>query len=208
MTRADVKTRVLKNLNDAGATYYTGADLEDAIQDAYDDIVALSQCNFASITLNWPANTTYFFLESLGATDYISTVAIYNHNTKRFLDDSVNLRQFDGIRDDWEIWNGQPEFWTPHTFESVAIAPRLATATGQYTVYYIKRAPVLAQDSDSFIFSKFADDLVETYVTADLLEQAEEFTKAALFWKPYFEGVLAYKQECQNLARTDLILHV
>lgn len=208
MTRGTVKEKVLKNLNDAGATYYTGADLEDSIQDAYDDIIALSLCNFASITLSWPANSTYFFLESLGATDYISTVAVYNHNTKRFLDDSVNLRQFDGIRDDWEIWNGQPEFWAPHTFESIVIVPRLASAVGQYTLYYIKRAPVMTQDTDAFIFSKFAEDLVEKYVTADLLEQAEEFVKAGLFWTPYFEGVLAFKRECQNLARTDLILHV
>lgn len=208
MTRQQVKEAVLKNLHDAGATYYTADDLNDAIQDAYDDIVALSQCIISSVTLNWPAETTYYFFESLGATDFLSVLAIYNHNTKRFLDDSVSLRQFDSIRDDWEIWNGQPEYWAPHTFESVAIVPRHVTAIGQYTLYYTKKAPVMSQDTDVFNFTRYAEDLVELYVTADLLEQAEEFIKAQDYWKNYFDGIIAYKAQCKNIARSALVLHV
>lgn len=208
MTRAIVKERVLKNLNDAGAVYFTADDLNDSIQDAYDDIAALSQCLVASVTLSWLANETYYYFESLGATDFLSVLAIYNHNTKRFLDDSISLTQFDRIRDDWEIWNGQPEYWAPHTFASAAIVPRLAAATGQYTLYYSKQAPVMTLDTDSFVFTKLAEDLVEHYVTADMLEQAEEFVKASTYWKDYFEGVLTYKAQCKNIAKADLILHV
>lgn len=208
MTRQQVKEAVLKNLNDAGAVYYTADDLNDSIQDAYDDIVALSQCLISSITLNWQSNQTYYFFESLGATDFLAVLAVFNHNTNRFLDDSISLTQFDRIRDDWEIWGGQPEYWAPHSFESAAIIPRLVVATGQYTLYYTKRAPAMSQDADAFLFTRLAEDLVEQYVTADLLEQAEEFIKAGIFWKVYFEGIIAYKEQCKNIAKADLILHV
>lgn len=208
MLQSEVKEAVLKNLNDAGATFFTHNDLSDSIQDAYDDIVALSQCLVASIQLSWQSELTYYFFETLGATNYLHTLAVFNHNTNRFLSDNLSLRDMDKLRLDWETWNGQPEMWCPHTFESVAIVPRPLIATGQYTLYYAKKAPALANDASVFLFTKHADDLVEHYVTADLLEQAEEFTKAAPFWKSYFDGVISYKAQCHNIAKSDLMMRI
>ena len=208
MTREELKEKVLKNLNNAGLSYYTTNDLNDAIQDGYDDIVALSQCLVGSIQLNWQGDLTYYFFKSLGATDYLRPVAIFNHTTKLFLGDNLSLRDFDKLRDDWETWNAEPQYWAPHSFESVAIVPKPLVASGQYTLYYIKEAPVIASDVTAFLFSKFADDLIEAYVTADLLEQAEEFTKATNYWKDYFDGLRDYKIQCSNLAKADLLLHL
>lgn len=208
MNRIVAKEAILKNLNDAGATFFTSDDLNDSIQDAYDDIVALSQCLVSSVQLNWQNELTYYYFKNLAVTDYLHTIAIFNHNTNRFLCDNASLREMDKFRDDWEIWNGQPEYWIPHTFESVAIVPRPLIATGQFTLYYAKKAPVITLDATDFLFTKHANDLIEEYVTADLLEQAEEFMKAAPFWKSYFEGVIAFKAQCHNIAKADLMLRI
>src|ERR1700757_560579 len=111
-TRGQLKTSSRTNLNDLGVTFWSETDLNDSFQDAYDDVVCLSQCIIKSVTLNWISNLVYYDpVVDCGVTDYLAPVAIFNNMTNLWLRDDLNLRDMDRLRRDWECWQGTPQFW-------------------------------------------------------------------------------------------------
>jgi hypothetical protein len=51
-------------------------------------------------------------------------------------------------------------------------------------------------------------NLFEYFATADLLESAEEPTKAQIWWAKYFENRESYKERCRDNARADLLQRI
>ncbi len=204
MTRLELKTKIRENLNDAGVTFYSEDDLNDSIQDGYDDISVVSGCIQKSGTLTLLDNTTYY--DMLAAfSDFFALVAAYNNNTNRWIDFDA-LKQFDNVRIDWEIWAGsQPLFGAISNFRYVAFVPRLTTAFGNATIWYRALAPTLTSDSDEFLIHLDKQELLEWYVTADMLDQQQEYIKADSYWANYFEHLLKYKSRIDKLAMSDYL---
>ena len=97
-TRGQIKNTVRVNLDDLGVTFFSEDDLNDSLQDAYDDIVCLSRCIVKRVEINWIENLSYYdFAGELGITDYLATVAIFNQVTNRWLRDDLTVRDFDRI---------------------------------------------------------------------------------------------------------------
>lgn len=207
MTRKEIRDLVRINLADAGITYYSDAEINASIQDAYNEICAKSQCLVKSSTRNWAAANYYDFLTD-GVTDYLGCIAIFNNVTNQWLRDDLSLRDFDRLRKDWELWTGQPQYWAPHSIKYTAIAPKLATAAGTFILWYWATAPTLSGDSDTPSIATDVHDLFEQYCTGDLLETAEEAVKASVFWSQYDAGILEYKERCHNLAKAELLLRI
>lgn len=230
MTRSQLKDDLRINLADVGITFFSEEDLEDSIQDAYDDIVSLTQCIQKNVTLSWIPNLVYYNFKSLLA-DYLGTTAIFNTQTNMFLRDDLNLRNLDQLRRDWEMWVGAPQYWVSSDPDNIVIVPHYigsftngaffsgafssaffingATASvGTYKLFYWATAPVLSADSDSFLLAADFEDLLEFYVTGDMLEQAEEFTKASEYWDKYYNGVTAYKDRVKRVNKSDLLLRI
>lgn len=206
MTRLQLTERLALNLNDQDMTFWTDDDINASIQDAYDDVVGNSQCLINSGTVNFVSDRTYYRWTEMGiATDVLATIAIFNNNNNIFIEDSLSLRDMDRFRSDWEIWNGNPQYWFPVCFDCIGLAPKYLIATGNFTHYYWKRAVGLTSDSDVFDVSRNALQLLEHYSTADLLEQAEEYTKAARWWEPYFLELEKMKMQSMNLARANFM---
>lgn len=210
MTRLQVRTNIRSNLQDFGITYYDDQSINDAIQDAYNEVASKCFCIVNSVTVNQIANNPYYdFQNQCGVTDYIGTIAIYNLNTMFWLRDDVSLRDYDRLRRDWERWTGAPQFWTPHSLQYVAITPNLAQTSGeQFTLWYWGQAPTLQFDTDTFLIASDMQNLLEWYGTADKLEDAQETAKAAPFWQMYEEDKMKYRARCLELARADLLLRV
>lgn len=208
MTRGDSKTIIVKNLENAGSVFYSDPELNDSIQDAYDDIALLTQFNVKSTTISQAAKNYYDFKNQHSISDYLSTIAIFNSLSNFWLRDDLAYRQLDRIRRDWENWRGNSAFWTPVNYQWVAIAPFNEVPTGNFTLKYAAIAPTLTADTDTYLIAADMADLIEYYVTADMLETAEEFTKAGVYWKLYFEHIAAYKERCHNIARADLQLRI
>jgi hypothetical protein len=207
MIFSDLKSNVRKNLDDLGISFYNADDLNDAITDAYNDIVTRTQCIIKkSAGLSWIANLSYIdFKVDYGITDFMAVTAIFNNNTNMFLDDNLSLKQFNLIRQDWEINTGQPTNWAPHSFNRIAIFPRLASATGTFDLYYWALAPTIV-DSDTPLVATDKQMMFEEYGTADLLEQAEEYAKALIFWNNYFANIEQYMERVKKLSKADLML--
>src|SRR5690348_12678 len=130
-TRGQIKADIQANLVDLSINYYSDDDLNQSIQDAYDDIAVISQCIQKKATLTWQSAKSYYNFKALGVTDYLGTIAIFNNVTNLFLFDHLSLRDFDRLRRDWEMWNGAPQFWAPSDFVNVAICAKyIANGSG------------------------------------------------------------------------------
>lgn len=209
-TRLQLREILQVNLAEAGLNtgYYSDSELNDSIQDAYNEVVAKSYCLVKSTTLNFVANTNYYDFISLGVSDFMGTIAIFNNLTNWWLRDDLTLRDADRIRRDWETWYGSAQFWTPHSLKYTIILPKQLIAIGTFKLIYWAMAPTLASDSDTFLIADDANTLLEQYCTADMLETAEEPSKAMTWWTHYFNSLEQYKARCRNQAGADLLLRV
>jgi hypothetical protein len=208
-TRVQLRLNVRANLSDSGITFYDDNSINNALQDAYNEVAAKARCITKSATVNQVANANYYDFISLGVTDYLGTTAIFNLDTNFWLRDDVSLRDFDRLRRDWEMWNGSCQFWAPHSLQYIAVAPVLPLIVAeQFTLLYWAAAPTLTSDSSVPLVSTDMQPLLEYYATADLLESAEEMTKAQPYWESYRKDLPKYKKRCVQLAAADLLLRV
>jgi hypothetical protein len=210
VTRAEIRDTIRENLDDAGVTFYTDVEMNSSIQDCYNEVCAKTLCLAKTASgLSWQNSKNYYDpIVDLAVADYIGTIGVFNNNTKFWLFDNVTMRDFDRIRRDWELWNGQPEFWSTHSLQRFCVVPKMLAATGTFDLRYYAKAPVMTTDSDVPLIATDMHDLFEFYCTGDLLESADEITKAASWWSDYTEHIEVYKQRVHNLAKTDLLLRV
>lgn len=208
MTRGQLKTILLSNLNDVGVTF-DDVSLNASIQMAYNEVVIRSKCIIKSASVLQVANSPYYDFVALGMTDYLGLIGIFNVATQFWLRDDISLRDFDRLRRNWELWTGAPQFWAPHSLQYTAIAPNEAMVVDQhFTIWYWAIAPTLTSDSDSFLIATDKQNLLENYGTADLLEDAKEWVKATDYMLTYEEDLEEYRQRCVKLAKADLLQRV
>jgi len=204
---AELKTDVRANLDDAGVTFYSEADLTESFEDAYSDIFFFTRCLIKKVTLPFINRTAYDF-KLLGVEDFMCVIAIFNNNTNRWLLDNVTYRDLDAIRSDWELWTGQPAIWCPVNFDLNVIAPYMPDPTGTFDLYYAAKAPDITDDTVTPLVASDCQDLFEQYVSCDMLESAEEFGKAIEYFKMYNEELDDYLERVRNLAKRDLLLRI
>jgi hypothetical protein len=204
MIFSTIKDNIRVNLNDAGITFFSADDINDSVQDAYDDIAFQTHCIVKKTSLDF--ETRPYQAISTQISDYLTTLAIFNKNNNRWLLDCLTVRDFDKIRVDWELWTGTPLFWAAASFQLNVILPSYATVpSSQMDVYYAAQAPTVV-DADSPLVAVDYQDLFEFYSTADLLEQNEEYVKASPYWELYMSKIPDYRDRVKRLAKRDLLL--
>lgn len=206
--RGQLASIVRANLADSAITYYSDADINDQLQDCYNEIASKSYNIVKTAMLNWQSDLVYYDFISLGVTDYLGAIAIFNIATNQWLRDDVSLRDFDRLRRDWELWNGMPQLWAPHSLKYIAIAPHLLAATGQFKLVYWAKAPTFNLNTDVPLVATDVQTMFWNYATADLLESAEEFNKATVFWQAYYQDREEYKMRCKRLCNAELLLRL
>jgi len=208
-TRGEIKADIQDNLSDLNLNFFSDDDLNTSVQDAYTDVSILTQCIQAQSTQNWVSGLVYYNFVSLGVSDYLGAIAIFNNVTNLWLRDDLSLKDFDHIRRDWEKWNGTPQFWAPSDPLNIAIAANYTGANlGSFILYYWGVAPTLASDASTFEIATDMQKLLTNYATADLLEQAQEFGKAAEFWTDYYTQIDTYADRVKRNTKSDLLLRV
>ena len=206
-TRGDIKANLQANLVELGINWYSDEDMNNSIQDAYDDLTILTQCIQQMQTINFTSDLCYYnFYDSIS--DYLGAIAIFNNNTNQWLRDDLSLKDFDRIRRDWEKWIGTPIFWAPSDPKRIAMAPKYKVATGNFNLYYWVSAPLLVADTDQFLIASDKTTAILQYATADLLEQAQEFNKAQTFWAQYYPNVADYADRVKRNCKADLLLRL
>lgn len=202
MDRDDIAARVRFNLNDAGITWYSADDINDSIQDGYDEVVALTRCKESSGNVTFVSGLTYYKIDDT-LTDYLHPIGIYNNNNDRWLD-HVPLKLFVSLDEKWEIATGEPTHFNVVDFRYIALFPRPATASSNMTIFYKASADTLGASTTPSIPTSH-QLILEQYATMDLLEQAEEYTKASLWMTDYKSQRDALKKHMASRQLPDII---
>lgn len=184
MTRDEIVAKVSGNLNDFGY-FYQPIDFTDSIQDAYDEIVSLTTCLPKATTIAATANKSYYDLPAL-ISDFVALRGIFNHRIKRWLIPKTP-RWLDTQRIDWELQNGEPEYFAVFNYRYVGIYPRVLTSSGNLWIFYYGKANTLTGSDSPNLPASAGDDAIEAYGTADLFEQAEEWVKAQEYYEMYLK---------------------
>jgi len=185
MTQSQLVERIRTNLNDAGI-FYSNDDLNNSIQDGHDEIVAISGTIDKGASLTFTPNLSYYDLRT-SISDFTALVAIYNSVTKRYMI-PVSTRILDGMRDNWEIAIGTPEYFVPLSWRHMVIFRKPSTTYGSMYVFYKASSPTLTSASNLSIPNEF-QRVLEEYSTGDLLEQALEIVKAQVYFQKYIQGI-------------------
>ena len=200
MTRGQAKNTVKINLDNHN--YFSEADLNDSLQDGYDEIATATGCIESVFELNLIPNQIYYNLAQI-VPNYFHTVRIFSPLLKDWLEET-DSRRLDKIRKDWELWVDNPCYWIPTSYERIAIVPAARDAQ-KLVVFYKSMAPVMVTDAGNFNVPMEGRFLPENFSTADLLEQAQEYVKANHFFKAY-QNELKKTLKLMNRALPDQVV--
>ena len=184
MIVTDIKGRIRTNLDDAGITFYSEADVTDSLQETYNEVVAVTQPMECVREISFVSQQVYYNLQEL-IPDYLRPLAIFNKNINRFLA-FKDLSYVQNERIDWELATGEPRVFILLDYRYIALFPRLETASGSMEVFYKAKANTL-RDTSVPVVPDGNTIILEEGATGDLLEQKEEFTKAQMYFSNYFE---------------------
>lgn len=201
---SEIKSNIQLNIGSINNTFWTDEDIEASMQDGYDDISILTRCVVKRISFAAGGPSPYVDIRvNDGVQDFLAVIAIWDITNQAWLDDSVTIRDFDKMRDDWELWKGTPRWWAAVNFQYFAIVPT-PIPSAAFDLFYWSTAPRI--DFGQFpLLPKDLHKLVEYYSTPDLLEQAEEYTKANEYWKLYYALIESCADRFKNIARADLM---
>lgn len=203
MTRDQIAQKIRRDLNDLGVTYYNATDINDSIQDGYDEVAVYCECIERSAILNFKDNTTYYDMSVL-LPDYYRTVRIYSYLTKRFLHVNLERENFAGSWD-WEVNQGTHYDFLIKGPKYIGISLRKTNAEGNFKIWYKAQANVLGPSDVPRIDNKF-QLMLENYGIADLLEQNQEYTKANTYWTQYNKQLEDYRHKIQLLSQSDRLI--
>ena len=188
MTLAELRAEVWEHLSTtAGAqTFWTDADIDQAINEGYAEMSDASEWNELVITLPLLAGRPYYDLRTICDRPVLSVKAIWNPGTHRWLLpakaddlDRINLR--------WEIVNGQPLTYFLRGLFWLGLYPKIASEVGSVQAKISVQPDPLVEDGDSPGFPEpFHHGLVD-YAVSDLWMQDAEATKGLTHWKDYVE---------------------
>ncbi len=184
-TRLDVKNDISAHLNDA--VFYTDTDLNESIQDGYNESVLLTRAIEKRYTLNLIANLVYYKLTTY-MTDLYSVTQIFLQEHRRWLIPKSQNWLDRHYKENWELAIGSPIYFTIVNYERIGICPHPAAAAGSLDIYYKASAPTMTSDTNVFDIPN-ADHVMQKYVITDLLAQAQEFTKASGYYKKYIDQI-------------------
>jgi len=198
MTRSEVKTRVRANLDDLAVTFFTATDIEDSVADAYYWSSIFANTIEKTQNISFQKDCPYYNLQLI-LPDHFAVTGVYDFARDRFLPYKSRLELI-FLRSNYEMWPGPPEYFFIHSQnylfigpQPIGIASAIQTTNRDLKIFY--RAFDDAVDSDNGLYRLplQGEDCIEFYATADLLEQAQEWSKAQYFWDKFHSQLITSK---------------
>ena len=202
MTRDQAATRIRQNLDDLGVTFYSLSDINESIQDAYDEVVVYCGCLDSEVEINFANNLTYYDIRTL-VPNFYRVSKIWHPGINGFYGLSNDRNEL-SYRNNWELSSNVSREALVAGPNRIGMVGRSANATGFFRLFYKTTAPVLSANTVILINEGYIR-LIELYGTADLLEQNEEFTKASKLWEEYEVMLSKYKQKVDLLSKSDRV---
>lgn len=191
MTHTELTEKLKYDLDDLGMDFFTTEDLNNAILNALNKYTLLNgTCElFRNFSLQ-PNIPYYDFYNTFPG--YFCVAEAYSKSAKQYLAfrTPVQLMQ---IREDYELWKGSPQFITVVDFRRVGFFPVSTSPVELVLKLKLSESPVINPPGDLYI-PAHGEDLVLNFAKQELLEHAEEITKAANVYNQSVEELKGNKR--------------
>lgn len=205
MNLAELRTATMELIdeNEAAPKYWQLADVDKALNIAYDEMTDAAQWYERRVPVPLLGNTVYYDLfahigpaiqemESQGYEEgFLFVSGVWNPQTKRWLipttvealDSNTNWR--------WEGNPGEPQNFMLRGLRWLAINPSPARDGGWLDVQVTAEAPALVLDTDEPGFDEEFHTGIIDGARSDLFAQDHESKKAMKYYKRYLESTVA-----------------
>lgn len=198
ITRGELKTQIANYFENS--PYYQGEpDLNNSIQDGYDELIAYAGLRPTKGTFPITNGKTYYDLKTL-LPDFVAVIALFNPVTKRWLS-PTSLTKLERYGQSWETVSGSPYFFVSVSWRYIAIHPKpVVDGYGNMIIYYMAQAPLLVDDGTVIDSTDEGVSVIEQYVRTDLLEMGQEWSKAGNQFISYLDDLEQYRKKMQQRA--------
>jgi len=202
MTRSQLATKIHMNLDDLGVSFNSVEDINESIQDGYDEIVVYTECIEKRTSLVYLADTTYYDFNQL-IPDYYRLLFIHDKTRNWFMTPVMEHDTESGFLG-WEISTGTVREYMILGPKYVGLSPRSSNVSGDFIVHYKATAPKLVDNSILRINSAYIQ-LPELFTIAEMLEMNQEFSKAQRYWVEYEKMLEEYRWKVQLWSQADRV---
>jgi hypothetical protein len=200
---SNIRFNVAGNLGDADMIQHSPSSINSSIQEAYRFVCAKTLCLEKSFKFPQIGNQVYYDFLTYHH-DLLIVSAIWNLTTNRWLIPG-SRKMFDEWRWDWELMEGEPQWFDPINYRYTAIIPHNSVQSGSgFQVFYKAKAEDLTDDSILSIPST-AIKCVENYATADQFFIDREFARGIRYYKQFLEDIPVIKKLALRKADADRI---
>lgn len=204
MTKEQIIELVRDELADNGITYYSTDDLSDSYDDGLTEVAVATGIIERRGSVALIDDQVYYDLyEALP--DYLQVFAIWNPDIQDWMNQK-SIDFFKRFRADWEKATGSSYRFAIVNFQTIALFPHKPTADGTELDIYYNAVPRGTQLMSSVpeIPEQF-QVVLQYYQMSDLFAQAEEFTKANIYFKEYMNKRDELKHYVNNRSMPDRI---
>jgi hypothetical protein len=199
MTRGEVKARVRANLDDNAVTFYTATDIDDSLADAYYWSSIFANSIEKTKNISFQQSCPYYNLQLI-IPDHFAVTGVYDLARSRFLP-YKSRQELTSLNHLYETWAGPPEYFFVHSQNYLFIGPQplnvaslVQTGEANLKIFYRAFDDNISDDfHHQYRIPVQADDCIEFYATADLLEQAQEWSKAQFYWDKFHQQLIVGK---------------
>ncbi len=182
--RADIFARL--NENAVTPAFWAEADVDLAVNHGLEDLADVSEYYEVSQSINLAANATYYNLLSLCAKEPLTTNAVWNAQTSRWLSPTTVAELDNETHVRWEKVTGPPEKWFVRGLYKLGLFPKPPASSGTITVYHsaIPARLVNPTDAPADLPADYRYALIE-YALFELLAQDGEIREALVHYNNY-----------------------
>jgi hypothetical protein len=192
-TRIQLAQLIQSQLEDAlGQFYPISPDINESIQDGYDEILMASGCYQQVVSqIPFQGNQIYYDLTLLGTAPQTihRPSKMFNYMTNRWID-FYDTRYFTMQRQDFEVTVGTTWWASMINFQYLCTYPhngviQEGAGTQNFDLFVRIGQDPLLSDNQVIQIPDPHEKCLQAYCLADLLEQQQEFSKASVFWEEY-----------------------
>ena len=182
MTFGELQADCRRKLREASATFWTDADVKDAINEAIHEFADATEYCERQANIQTLTGRTYYDLTSVLPDTFLSPRRAYNPTTSRWSRPS-GTRELDYqtyVR--WELVYGPPEHYFLRGHGWLGVFPRPSNDDGFLRLYYTAIPEPMTADEDTPGFPRECHPGIVDLALSDLLAQERETEKAVMYW--------------------------
>jgi hypothetical protein len=206
MNLYDMRTEVRRRLDEStvSADFWTDADIDDAINEGYEEISDATEWYETFAILSLYSNQTYYDLRTYLGETFLTPRRTFNNTTHRWLS-ACDVRDLDFRTSiQWELNTGEPEHQMLRGLWWLGLYPKKGDDAGTLKFYFTGiPQPLTSYDEPGFPH-EFQRALVE-YALCELLAQAAETKKALAHWAKYQEFEVRFYNYVRNRISLDRV---